>query len=142
MYWLAEYGTYEEYDERADSNMQGGSATNIADVHVGTDGWPLFQTDSVVRGRSRYGEPRYKDHFLGAHNSINDASVTLLNALGCAIAYAGCGGITDSTGELVSRNTTPLDFSFPRHMIAVDCEGAGSTSQVFRTASGIVGYAT
>jgi hypothetical protein len=40
--------------------------------------------------------------FKGAHDPVHNAAITILNALGYAIAYARAKGILDEDGNLVS----------------------------------------
>jgi len=63
--------------------------------------------------------------FDGAHDPVNDAALTLLNAIGCAIEHAACEGKVDRDGKPMSWDSTPpVTPTSPWHIAAVDAEGA------------------
>ncbi|KAI4631049.1 hypothetical protein J4E83_002577 [Alternaria metachromatica] len=106
LYWLSR--KREEDDE-----------WTIAKNRMGTNGFPhlAFHVDNSGRNP--------KDVFDGAHDPVNDAAMTLLNAIGCAIEHAAYEGILDRDGKPMSWDSTPpVTPTSPWHIAAVDAEGA------------------
>lgn len=86
---------------------------------MGTNGFPhlAFHVDNSGRNP--------KDVFDGAHDPVNDAAMTLLNAIECAIEHAAYEGILDRDGKPMSWDSTPpVTPTSPWHIAAVDAEGA------------------
>ena len=119
LYWLARSHEDDEWTIGAEDKLRGASISNIAKEFVKTSGFPhlAFHVDNSGR--------KPKDVFDGAHDPVNDAAMTLLNAIGCAIEHAAYEGILDRDGKPMSWNSTPpVTPTSPWHIAAVDAEGA------------------
>lgn len=102
-----------------EDRLEFASVSNIAKEFVKTSGFPYFAF------RNHTIADKTKSLFEGAHNPVNDAALTLLNAIGCAVAHTAREGIVDRDGKPMSWDSTPpVTATSPWHIAAVNAEGA------------------
>jgi hypothetical protein len=120
LYWLAQSHEYiHGWSLKSEDRLVGASVSNIAKDYMGANGFPRLAFSDHRCGN------KIKSLFNGAHNPVNDAALTLLNAIGCAIDYAAREGINDRDDNPMTWDSVPpVTATSPWHIAVVDAEGA------------------